>query len=644
MGSVICGTEFNYRIDTEYGMNNDGFIAEGTESIVFKGIKYGRDLRYSCALKFKPKPRLKDFMNREYKILELLQTCRSVVRILDVIEDLRDFIVPYKEGEICAKNYFCVVEEYIEGDSLQDFCIKQWFTYNVDTKKWERNKIKYAYREIVKFQNQIIQFMINLCEIMKFVSNINGENGKTTPNKPIILHCDIKPENIMVTKHGRELVLIDFGRSQQFMRGQFYQYCGKQNKFSVDYSDSQWQGKGKENIYAYGTVGYAAPECYAAPKKGQFPFPEQSTFFEHGKLSVESDIFAFGATFFECISIYKICRQLFEGADELSDPRFFNLRIREQAEINIRNGDTKGYCDRDFRDIDEEVGRPFHEALEAVLCKCTKTRTEGFQNPKETTGEYYHNFYELQNAIERARDIIPSLDRKSDPLVRQMFGISGFCAAAAVCFLAGWLVLLIVSNLLAQNRWEKLKRGYSENKKRTELVTVAEDMMDVWEIYKQENFEKILGFMYGGSPNDKVIDNDETELLTALLKEHISDQSEWVKYLDTIIQYGKSNNMEEIAEKVYEMNLADEYESGGYILAKALTEVDKADDEATEKLKDAFNVVQTYSDEDKYKTIVSKLAIKLMSGRKTDTIAEALGTERETIQDILAPLIKDEGE
>ena len=127
MSSTIKGTEFSYRIDTEHGINHDGFIAEGTESIVFKGVKYGNDLRYSCALKFKPKFRLSDFMNREYKILESMQTCRSVVRVLDVIEDLGDFSMPYKGGEITGKNFFCVVEEYIDGDSLQDYCIKQWF-------------------------------------------------------------------------------------------------------------------------------------------------------------------------------------------------------------------------------------------------------------------------------------------------------------------------------------------------------------------------------------------------------------------------------------------------------------------------------------------------------------------------------------
>ncbi len=200
MNSTIKGTEFSYRIDTEHGINHDGFIAEGTESIVFKGVKYGNALRYSCALKFKPKFRLNDFMNREYKILESMQTCRSVVRVLDVIEDLGDFSMSYKGGEISGKNFFCVVEEYIDGDSLQDYCIKQWFEYDKGTHKWRRNSKEYKYREIVKFQNQIVQFMINLCEIMKFVSNVNVDNGKTDVNKPIVLHCDIKPENIMVKR------------------------------------------------------------------------------------------------------------------------------------------------------------------------------------------------------------------------------------------------------------------------------------------------------------------------------------------------------------------------------------------------------------------------------------------------------------
>ncbi len=645
MKSVIQGTKFNYRIDTEHGINRDGFIAEGTESIVFKGVKYGNDLKYSCALKFKPKSRLHDFMNREYRILESMQTCRSVVRVLDVIEDLGDFSLTYKGVEDCINNqgYFCVVEEYIDGDSLQDYCIKQWYEYNTDTKRWERNSTEHSYREVVKFQNQIIQFMINLCEIMKFVSNINEQNGKSNANAPIILHCDIKPENIMVTKHGKELVLIDFGRSQSIMEGRTYQhYSDKADmSFTADYSDEQWQDVGKDNFYSYGTVGYAAPECYASPTSGLFPFISQRPVLTHGCVSIESDIFGFGATFSECLAIYEICQKAFERMPNSTNPRFFNHEIEETAEVNVRKGITEDYCDRDFRGIDNA----FHEALEAIIRKCTKTRYAGFQKPEETSTEYYHNFYQLQNDIERARDTIPSLDRKSDPLVRQMIGISGFCAAFGSCFLGLTLILTFLAAPMARDRWNQLRKNYTDNQKRTTFSAVAEDMMKVpWKKSRKSNLGDILNFTYGGKPNDSVIDSDEADIVASLMKQYISNQTDWTSYIDSIIQNSKNDNMDEIAKIIYRLNLSSEYDSVGYTLATVLTRVNDADDSDVEILTSAYETLIKHSDDESYRKIVSKIAIKLMSGQKIDTIANANNINREAIQNELAPLTKIGGD
>ncbi|MGN0470861.1 MAG: hypothetical protein ACI4GV_08105 [Acutalibacteraceae bacterium] len=644
MSHTIKGTDFDYRIDTEYGINHDGFIAEGTESIVFKGIKYGNDLRYSCALKFKPKSRLSDFMKREYKILESMQTCRSVVRVLDVIEDLGDFSMPYGDGEISGQNCFCVVEEYIDGDSLQDYCIKQWFEYNNDTHRWVRNSTPYTYREIVKYQNQIVQFMINLCEIMKFVSNINAGNGKTDPNKPVILHCDIKPENIMVTKHGKELVLIDFGRSQELTDSRTYQhYSDKENKtFDADYGEKQWQDIGKDNFYAYGTVGYAAPECYADQSKRVtksygtlFPFIAQKKALQHGLISVESDIFGFGATFWECLSIYEIGTDILNKAKNPSSTSFFNKAITAKYEDDIHKGIVEEYCDRDFRNIDSA----YHESLEMILKKCTRTREFGFQDPDNTPNQFYHNFQSLQNDIERARDTIPSLDRKSDPLVRQMIGVSGFCSSLTICFLVLFLMITFFSNSIAWDKWNNLKDNYTDNQKIT-LRNVSQEMLKVpFENNKLGNFEEVLNFMYGGSPNDDVIDADEAEILTDLITEYIPDESKRGEYIDSIMTHPKSDNLDSISKSVYKVNLSENVISVGYELAKAISQVNDADDNEGEKLIPAYKALCQYKNIPNYKTAISKLAAKLMTGKKIDTIASEMNLDREDVRSTLKKML-----
>ena len=105
MSNEIIGTKFKYTVDTSYGINQDGFIAIGTESIVYRGLKTADKggLQFSCVLKFKPKyvyvngtkiDRVKVFKDEELKIFEDLQECRSIVRIYDVIESLGDFSLP----------------------------------------------------------------------------------------------------------------------------------------------------------------------------------------------------------------------------------------------------------------------------------------------------------------------------------------------------------------------------------------------------------------------------------------------------------------------------------------------------------------------------------------------------------------------
>lgn len=49
----IKSSDFFYQIDQSYGLSQDGYIATGTESIVYKGLKISRDRKIvlSCVLK-----------------------------------------------------------------------------------------------------------------------------------------------------------------------------------------------------------------------------------------------------------------------------------------------------------------------------------------------------------------------------------------------------------------------------------------------------------------------------------------------------------------------------------------------------------------------------------------------------------------
>ena len=55
--SEMIGSDFIYHIDSSYGLRQDGYIATGTESIVYKGLKISKDrkITLSCVLKFKYK-------------------------------------------------------------------------------------------------------------------------------------------------------------------------------------------------------------------------------------------------------------------------------------------------------------------------------------------------------------------------------------------------------------------------------------------------------------------------------------------------------------------------------------------------------------------------------------------------------------
>lgn len=94
------------------------------------------------------------------------------------------------------------------------------------------------YEELIRYQSDMFDFMLNLCDILEYITD-----------QKHILHLDIKPDNIMVTRYGKELVLIDFGRSEHI---DIETKSVKSNLGEADYNKEQ----SITRMYQYGTLGY----------------------------------------------------------------------------------------------------------------------------------------------------------------------------------------------------------------------------------------------------------------------------------------------------------------------------------------------------------------------------------------------------
>ena len=101
------------------------------------------------------------------------------------------------------KDYYYIVEEYVEGESLKSEVMRR--AVSIST---------------------AIRYAIQLCDILKYLHrHISGE----------ILYLDCQPDNVILSEG--EVFLVDFGNSV----------------YSKDFACRN---------YRYGTVGYAAPELY----------------------------------------------------------------------------------------------------------------------------------------------------------------------------------------------------------------------------------------------------------------------------------------------------------------------------------------------------------------------------------------------
>lgn len=619
MSNEINGNGFRYIIDVSHGINLDGFIAIGTESIVYKGLKLSASggLEFACVLKFKPRwvtlngrevDRLKVFKEEELSIFEDLQECRSIVRIFDAIEDLGDFSLPCNKvgcGAITANNYFCVIEEYIDGWSLEEYCRSEYWKLRKfedvgnkikkvvefhEFKPEEKNNIRTTYYKnydnILKYQNEIILFMRNLCEILEFMSE-----------KKKILHLDLKPENIMVTKYGKELVLIDFGRSKRITDQEPYALS---NLIDANYLKNETIGR----LYQYGTLGYSAPESYA-PASGESVFPFSGDF-EKGKMFIESDIFAFGATFWECFNIFDLVTRSNEFSADSHD-FYRNHFLNDTA-----------YCNRDL-----SITSPhYHKKIEEIIRKSTRARENGFID--HANKHYYHSYKELKKDINEAAELVPTIIRAENIKVKSAFGMVGKSLAVFSVFLIVLLIYRISGFRIALDKWNELTDNY-QSTQFSKLDTIATDLIKTVPDNKLERtYSMISSFTYS---SDGDIDEQEAALLVNLLNK--SGRQELIaNSVNEIMEYANTRKFKEISGEI--MKLENTAECTGFTLASAIynTEVKKTG------YKEAFDVLCQYNSDKKFRNAVVKIKNILDNDETIKLLGNSTGLSKEDIKQV----------
>lgn len=134
---------------------------------------------------------------REVAILKYLQQKQQIPKYFNYFEDEQN-----------GQTHYYLVQEYIDGEPLQNLIVQQWT------------------------QPRVINFLREILSILKYLHQIN------------VIHRDIKPPNVMRREQDKKFVLIDFGAVKQL---------------DINYSSSHEQ----HTQTMIGTTGYAPPEQMA---------------------------------------------------------------------------------------------------------------------------------------------------------------------------------------------------------------------------------------------------------------------------------------------------------------------------------------------------------------------------------------------
>ena len=157
--------------------------------------------------------------------------------------------IPDMYGYFREHGHNFIVMEYIEGKNLE-----QLMCQNVGAGHPVGAPLAVS---------DVVRFGVEVCRVLEYLAAVKPE--------PVV-HCDIKPANIIIDRNSHQAVLVDFGTAKA-------RYTRAQSQGAVADSPAG------EQPSVYGTVGYAAPELY------------------RGQAVPESDVFSLAATMYHLLTV-----------------------------------------------------------------------------------------------------------------------------------------------------------------------------------------------------------------------------------------------------------------------------------------------------------------------------------------------------
>jgi serine/threonine protein kinase len=581
MTSILRGNAIDYEIEE--------FVASGQESIVFKARV--KSTQRCVALKFRHKDGIGKFRKKELPVYQSLDHL-NIIKIFDYIEDLGNLrLEGEKEGvkfTIDRSKYYCVVEDFVTGAPLKDNKSSSLYYF---CKQYSPGK-EATYEEVINFQaDYILKWIFEFCDIMKHMTKENR-----------ILHLDIKPENIMVTRTG-SIVLIDMGLSgfmEEHSNVMSLQYDYEHVRASSANVERRYITIEDEKVvvYVYGTPGFAAPECYYKDGENceedemlRNPFSSGRAGDKDGLVDIRSDIFSFGAVLWDVIHL---------GGYSVDGNR------KDYATIN-RVETKDGYFRRDLH-----YASPYYlQELENIILKCTD----------EDPAKRYRDYDELRKDAEKAKKSLPNSD-ESTKKVKAFRNIGFVSLLVSLLILVIWQQGLGLGYDIALQEFWTASYTYSEHN----LIPFRDVALNLLEeaAAAGEPLEPILtDIIQAVAVKGRISSVEFNEILSKVIEGRDVNDSITILYIDTAMKHlPKERDADTLMSHI--SRAFEGAESIGYSIASA--NHNRGRDSLT-----SYETLIRYHDLAEYKTALNRLARNLFNEELIRNNAEY----RETVEAII---------